>query len=141
MKLKLEEETALKLTKYNQKLEKAEIRKAQHLDNVKEKAKQDGDKLDENEFILSMTLQGKKIDLEDKIQVNSERRQKVIDEMLCKTVETRERKHEAFKLKREYLREQSKDRFLVKTAKIESARKRKHMEVERIRKNARTTIK
>lgn len=39
------------------------------------------------------------------------------------------------------MREQSKDKFLAKTAKIESARKRKHQEIEKIRKNARTTIK
>jgi hypothetical protein len=131
----------LKLEKYNEKLEKAEIRKTQHLDKIKDKAKEEGDKLDENAFILSLTLQGKKIDLEDKIQINSERRQKVIDDILIKTIETRERKHEAFNKKREILRTQSKDKFLAKNAKIESARKRKHQEVEKIRKNARTTIK
>jgi hypothetical protein len=137
----LEEEAAMKLERYNDKLEKAEIRKAQHLDKIKDKAKEEGEKIDENAFILSLTLQNKKIDLEDKIQINSERRQKFLDDILIKTVETRERKHEAFHKKREIIREQSIDKFLAKTAKIESARERKHQEVEKIRRNARTTIK
>lgn len=141
IKQKLDEQAAQKLAKFNEKLEKAEMRKAQHLDNIKDKAKQEGDKLDENAFILSLTLQGKKIDLEDKIQINSERRQKKIEELVTKTIEPRERKREAFNKKREILREQSKDKFLAKTAKIESARKRKRQEVEKIRKNASTTIK
>ncbi|CAI2369130.1 unnamed protein product [Moneuplotes crassus] len=141
LKQKLEEEAAQKLTKYNEKLEKAEIRKAQFLDNIVDKAKQEGEKLDENAFILSLTLQGKKIDLEDKIQINSERRQKVLDDMLNRTVESRERRHEAFNKKREILREQSRDKFLAKTARIESARKRKNQEVEKIKNNARAWIK
>jgi hypothetical protein len=141
LKQKLDDQTALKLAKFNEKLEKAEIRKAQHLDSIKDKAKQEGDKLDENAFVLSLTLQGKKAEMEDKIQINSERRQKIIEEVLIKTVETRERKHEAFNKKREILREQSMDKYLAKTAKIESARKRKYQEVEKVRKNAQATIK
>ena len=133
LKQKLEDEAAQKLTKYNEKLEKAEIRKAQFLDNIVDKAKQEGEKLDENAFILSLTLQSKKLDLEGKIHVNSERRQKVLDDMLNRTVESREKKHEAFNRKREILREQSRDKFLAKTARIESARKRKHQEVEKIK--------
>lgn len=64
-----------------------------------------------------------------------------LEELLYKTVETRERKQEAFNKKREILREQSMDKFLAKTAKIESARQRKHEEVERIRKSASATVK
>lgn len=141
LKLKLDSQAAQKLAKFNEKLERAEMRKAQHLDSIKDKAKQEAEKLDENAFVLSLTLQGKKVDLEDKIQINSERRQKFLEEFLNKNVVTRERRHEAFKQKREILREQSKDRYLAKTAKIESARMRKNEEVEKVRKSAQNTIK
>lgn len=50
---------AKKLGKYNQKLEQAELRKAKHLDSIKDKAKQESDKLEENLFILSVIMQGK----------------------------------------------------------------------------------
>ena len=54
-----ENEAARKLDRLNQKLEQAELRKAQHLDSIKDKAKQESDKLEENAFILSLILQGK----------------------------------------------------------------------------------
>jgi len=133
----MEEEAIEKLNKYNEKLQKAEIRKAQYLDHIKDKAKQEGEKIDENAFILSLTLQGKKIDLEDKIQINSERRQKVLDDMLNRTVESRKRKHEAFNKRREIMREQSRDKFLAKSARIESARKRNINKLKNNQNNAR----
>ena len=75
----------------NEKLEKAEVKRAQHLESIVDKARVEGEKLDENAFILRMILKGKRLDLEDKLQANSERRQKKIEELLQKTVELREK--------------------------------------------------
>lgn len=54
-----DDEAALKRNRLNQKLEQAEMRRAQHMDNIKDKAKQESDKLEENAFIVSLILQGK----------------------------------------------------------------------------------
>lgn len=59
LKQKLDDQAAKKLAKFNEKLEKAEIKKAQFLDTIVEKAKVEGEKLDENAFIQSLTIQNK----------------------------------------------------------------------------------
>ena len=118
------EQQAEKLAKLNERLGKAEERKEEILNSIRDKARQESDKMNENHFIMSLKKENLKIDINDKITETVQRRRQILNTIKTRQ-EDRAAREEAAEKRRKQIREESRDMFLAKTQKLAKAQARK----------------
>ncbi|CDW90779.1 UNKNOWN [Stylonychia lemnae] len=127
---KWQELLAERKAKLQDKLEQAEERRESELQSLINKAKQEIQKIDETNYIVKMTMNNMKLDLNLKMNETQERRNQYMEEQIKRKQADRALKEEAAEKRRQELQKSTENKFLTNKQKREQADLRRNMMIE-----------